>query len=177
MPRRNSDFSVPKNPAQTIKRFLKEIKPYRKLLVVTIVFSALSVLLTVFGPMILGLMTTSATTSIREGKGIIWDEIVTLLVILISLYVVSAIISYVQTLILTRISARLTKSMREKVMDKISKLPVSYFDEVKIGDVMSRMTNDVDAVAGQLSQVINEIVTSVVTVVGILAMMLVISIP
>ncbi len=177
MPRRNSDFSVPKNPAQTIKRFLKETKPYRKLLVVTIVFSALSVLLTVFGPMILGLMTTSATTSISEGKGIIWDEIVTLLIILISLYLVSAVVSYIQVLILTRISAKLTKSMREKVMGKISKLPVSYFDEVKIGDVMSRMTNDVDAVAGQLSQVINEIVTSVVTVVGILAMMLVISIP
>ncbi len=177
MPRRNSDFSVPKNPAQTIKRFLKEIKPYRKLLVVTIVFSALSVLLTVFGPMILGLMTTSATTSISEGKGILWNEIVTLLIILISLYLVSAVVSYIQVLILTRISARLTKSMREKVMEKISKLPVSYFDEVKIGDVMSRMTNDVDAVAGQLSQVINEVVTSVVTVVGILAMMLVISIP
>lgn len=177
MPRPSRDFSKAKNPSRTISRFLKEIKPYRKLMIVTIVFSAISVLMTVLGPMILGLMTTSATTSIKDGRGILWDEIVTLLVILISLYLVSAIVSYIQIFILTRISAKLTKSMREKVMAKISKLPVSYFDEVKIGDVMSRMTNDIDAVAGQLAQVINEIVTSVVMVVGILAMMLFISIP
>ncbi len=167
----------PKNMKKTALRFIFEIKPWRKQLILTIVLSAVGVLLTVFGPMILGMMTTSATTSIAEGKGILWDEIIRLIVILLSLYVVSGIIAYMQGFILTRISAKLTKKMRTQILEKISRLPVSYFDNVKIGDVMSRMTNDVEAVAGQLSNTINEIVTSVVMITGILGMMLFISIP
>ena len=177
MPGHRGVMQKPKNLKKAVKRFYTEIKPWRKQLIATIVLSAVGVLLTVFGPMILGLMTTSAIRGIGSGKGINWGEIVTLLIILVSLYVVSAIISYVQGLILTRISAKMTKKMREQILDKISRLPMSYFDKVKIGDVMSRMTNDVDAVAGELSNTINEIVTSVVTVVGILGMMLLISIP
>jgi ATP-binding cassette subfamily B protein len=67
--------------------------------------------------------------------------------------------------------------MRAKILEKISRLDVSYFDKVKIGDIMSRMTNDVDAVSMQLAMTISDIVTSVVTIVGILAMMFFISIP
>jgi ATP-binding cassette subfamily B protein len=154
-----------------------EAKPYKKTVVLAVILSVVAVLLTIFGPMILGLMTTSATTSIMNGEGIKWDEIISLTVLLLSLYVVSGVINYIKELLLMRTSARFSKSMREKILAKISKLPMSYFDKVKIGDVMSRMTNDVDSVSMELASTISEVVTAIVTLVGILAMMLFISIP
>ena len=174
-PRRGSD--KPKNFEKTLKRFMIEAKPYKKTVVLAVILSVVAVLLTIFGPMILGLMTTSATTSIMNGEGIKWDEIISLTVLLLSLYVVSGVINYIKELLLMRTSARFSKSMREKILAKISKLPMSYFDKVKIGDVMSRMTNDVDSVSMELASTISEVVTAVVTLVGILAMMLFISIP
>ena len=167
----------PKNFKKTLDRFLVEAKPYRKAIIIAIVLSVVSVLFTVFGPMILGLMTTSATTSIAKGEGINWGEITTLAIILLSLYVVSGIIGYTKEQLLMRTSAKFSKAMRARILEKISKLPMSYFDKVKIGDIMSRMTNDVDSVSIQLASTISEIATSVVTIIGILAMMLFISIP
>ena len=177
MPGPRNVIQKPKNFEKTFKRFMKELVTYKVQIIVTVIFTAISVLLTLFGPMVLGMMTTSATSSIAAGKGILWDEIIGLVILLISLYVISGIISYVQELILTRISARFSNKMRSKILDKISRLPMSYFDHVKIGDVMSRMTNDVDTAVGNLAQTINEIVISVVTLVGITAMMLIISVP
>ena len=174
-PRRGAD--KPKNFEKTLKRFMIEAKPYKKTVILAVVLSVVAVLLTIFGPMILGLMTTSATTSIMNGEGIKWDEIISLTGLLLTLYVVSGIINYIKELLLMRTSARFSKSMREKILVKISKLPMSYFDKVKIGDVMSRMTNDVDSVSMELASTISEVVTAIVTLVGILAMMLFISIP
>jgi ATP-binding cassette subfamily B protein len=167
----------PKNFKKTLTRFLVEAKPYKKIIITAVILSVVSVLFTVFGPMILGLMTTSATTSIANGEGIKWNEIATLAVVLLSLYVVSGIINYIKELLLMRTSARFSKAMRGRILEKISKLPMSYFDKVKIGDIMSRMTNDVDSVSMQLASTISDIVTSVVTIIGILAMMFFISIP
>ena len=127
--------------------------------------------------MILGLMTTSATTSIANGEGIKWGEIISLVVLLLTLYAISGVINYIKELILMRTSARFSRLMRGKILEKISKLPASYFDKVKIGDVMSRMTNDVDSVSMELASTISEVVTAIVTLVGILAMMLFISVP
>ena len=177
MPGPRRGVEKPKNFKKTLSRFMVESKPYKRAIITAIVFSIISVLLTVFGPMILGLMTTSATTSIANGEDIKWNEISSLAILLLSLYVVSGIISYVKEQLLMRASARFSKSLRGRILEKISNLPVSYFDKVKIGDVMSRMTNDVDSVSMELAMTISDIATSVVTIVGILAMMLFISIP
>lgn len=174
-PRRGTE--KPKNFKKTLSRFLIEAKPYKKAIISAIILSVVSVLLTVFGPMILGLMTTSATTSIANGEEIKWGEITTLAVILLSLYVISGIIGYIKEQLLMRTSAKFSKALRARILEKISKLPMSYFDKVKTGDIMSRMTNDVDAVSMQLASTFSDIATSVVTIVGILAMMLFISIP
>lgn len=177
MPEPETMMKKPKNIKKTIKRFYVEIKPWRKQLIFTIILSTISVTLTVFGPMVLGMITTSATNSLIKGEGILWGEISQLLLVLVLLYVGSSVIGYIQGILLTRISAKMTKKMRTQILDKISKLPMSYFDKVKIGDVMSRMTNDVDSVAGELSNTVNEIVISAVTIIGIIAMMLFISVP
>lgn len=177
MPGPRKGVEKPKDFKKTLSRFLVESKPYKRAIITAIVLSIVSVLLTVFGPMILGLMTTSATTSIANGEDIKWNEIVSLAVLLLSLYVISGIISYIKEQLLMRASARFSKSLRGRILEKISKLPVSYFDKVKIGDVMSRMTNDVDSVSMELAMTISDIATSAVTIVGILAMMFFISIP
>ena len=177
MPGPRGNGQKPKNFKKTLIRFIPEIKPYRTAIIVSVMLSAISVLLKIFGPMLLGMITTSATTSIAEGKGILWDEIIRLVVTLIVLYVTSGIIGYIKEVMLMRVSAKFSKSMREKILAKISRLPMSYFDKVKIGDVMSRMTNDVDSVSMELASTVADIVTSVVTIIGILSMMLMISIP
>ena len=177
MPGPRGNGQKPKNFKKTLIRFIPEIKPYRTAIIVSVMLSAISVLLTIVGPMLLGMITTSATTSIAEGKGILWDEIIRLVVTLIVLYVTSGIIGYIKEVMLMRVSAKFSKSMREKILAKISRLPMSYFDKVKIGDVMSRMTNDVDSVSMELASTVADIVTSVVTIIGILSMMLMISIP
>lgn len=174
-PRRGTE--KPKDFKKTLSRFLVEAKQYKKAIILAIILSIVSVLLTVFGPMILGLMTTSATTSIANGEGIKWEEIVFLAILLLSLYVISGIIGYIKEQLLMRTSARFSKALRGRILEKISALPMSYFDKVKIGDIMSRMTNDVDSVSMQLATTISDIATSVVTIVGILAMMFFISIP
>lgn len=177
MPGPKKGADKPKNFDKTLKRFMLEVKPYRKAVIIAVVLSVLSVLLTIFGPMILGLMTTSATTSIANGEGIKWDEIISLVILLLTLYTISGVVNYIKELILMRTSARFSRLMRGKILEKISKLPASYFDKVKIGDVMSRMTNDVDSVSMELASTISEVVTAIVTLVGILAMMLFISVP
>src|SRR5574344_1616306 len=173
----NEAVTKPKNVTKTIKQFLASIKPWRNRIIVMIILAVVGVLLTVFGPMVLGQMTTSATDSIAKGEGINWGEISSLAVLLIVLYVASSIITYIQGVVMARVSAKYTKNLREQILAKINKLPMSYFDNVKIGDVMSRMTNDVDAVAGELANTVTEIISAIVTLVGILAMMLYISIP
>lgn len=174
-PRRGTE--KPKDFKKTLSRFLVEAKSYKKAIILAIILSVVSVLLTVFGPMILGLMTTSATASVANGEGIKWEEIVFLAILLLLLYVISGIIGYIKEQLLMRTSARFSKALRGRILEKISALPMSYFDKVKIGDIMSRMTNDVDSVSMELAMTISDIATSAVTIVGILAMMFFISIP
>ncbi|MDO4979117.1 MAG: ABC transporter ATP-binding protein [Candidatus Saccharibacteria bacterium] len=166
----------PKNMKKTMRQFLGALKKWRVALIVVCVVSIISTALTTVGPMILGQMTTSATTSLANGEGVKWDELGTLAVILIILYIVSGVIGYLASVILVRITAKFSKEMREQIMAKISRLPVSYFDKVQIGDVMSRMTNDVETVAGQFGNTVTTIIISVTTLVGMLAMMLYISV-
>ncbi|MBP5512426.1 ABC transporter ATP-binding protein [Candidatus Saccharibacteria bacterium] len=177
MPGPKKTVGKPKNFKKALERFSLEVKPFKKTIVISIALSVIAVLLTVFGPMVLGRMTTSATTSIANGEGINWGEIATLAITLLSLYLISGVINYIKDLMLMRTSARFSKLMRAKILEKISKLPMSYFDKVKTGDIMSRMSNDVDSVTMQLASTISDVITSAVTIVGILAMMLFISVP
>lgn len=177
MPGPKKTAEKPKNFEKALKRFILEVKPFKKTIIISIVLSVIAVLLTVFGPMVLGRMTTSATTSIAKGEGVNWNEIATLAIVLLSLYLISGVINYIKDLMLMRTSARFSKLMRAKILEKISKLPMSYFDKVKTGDIMSRMSNDVDSVTMQLASTISDVITSAVTIVGILAMMLFISVP
>lgn len=97
------------------------------------------------------------------------------IVLLVALYVVSVIFSYAQSWIMTRISQQVTYQLREEVFAKINTLPLKYFDTHPIGDVLSRITNDIDTIGQTLNQSMTQIVTSVITIIGILIMMVTIS--
>lgn len=177
MPGPNKSGAKPKNLKYSATVFLASLKPWRISLIVIIFLSIVSTALTIFGPKLLGNMTTSATSSLASTGSIDWAPIISNLTILIILYVSSATIGYIQEFILANLSAKYTAHLRQQIIHKISKLPISYFDKVPYGDTLSRMTNDVETIAGAFRESLTEIISSLTLVIGILIMMLSISIP
>ena len=170
-------IAKPKDTKGSIRRFLASIKRWRVALIAVCILAIISTALTIFGPKILGNMTTSAITSITQSGAIDWEPIINSAITLIILYVSSAAISYIQEFILAYASAKYTNVLRSEVLDKISRLPMSYFDKVQFGDTLSRMTNDVDTIATTLRNSLTEIISSITMLIGILIMMFTISVP
>ena len=162
-----------RNTKQALKDFLASIKNYRVAITIAVILSIASAALGVFIPKLLGDMTNIAVDSYPS---INFDDIIGKIWLVVGLFAGSAILNYIQGYILAVVAARYTKSLREKIIDKITHLPISYFDTHKYGDVLSRMTNDIDVLATSLSQEIADITTNLTTLVGVLTIMLTISI-
>ena len=143
---------------------------------VAAVLSLISTLLMVFGPMILGMMTTSATESLKNQGVINWSEINFLAFVLIAIFLSSAIIGYIQGVVTSSLSVVYEKKLRESILKKMRRLPIGYFDRTPNGDVMSRMINDVDTISVSFAETLTQIITSVTTLVGYLAIMLYLSV-
>ncbi len=164
----------------TIKRLIKYLGAYRFPILVCFVFSAASAVFSIVGPKILG----QATTKLFEGAmgkiagsgvGIDFSAIARILLTLALLYVLSALAGYIQSWIMAGVSVKISYRFRKDISEKIDRLPLKYFDGVSQGEVLSRVTNDVDTVNQTLSQNISQIISSVTTLVGVLVMMLTIS--
>ena len=164
----------------TIIKLVKYFSKYKISLFFVIVFAILSTVFNIVGPKILG----NATTLIYEGimnkisdssNGIDFGAIAQILIFLIILYALSAIFSYIQGFLMTNIAMKTTYTLRKEISYKLNKLPLSYFDNVSTGDILSRVTNDVDTLNQSLNQSVTQIITSISTVVGILIMMLTIN--
>lgn len=167
----------PKNLKKSAVVFLSSLKKYRVALAIICVLAALSTGLTIFGPKILGNMTTSALESMSTTGQINWEPVTNSAITLLLLYIVSAVLSYIQEFILTIVAAKYTAGLRTQILEKINRLPMSYFDRVQFGDTLSRMTNDVDTIAETFRNSLTEIISSLTMIVGILIMMLSISLP
>lgn len=191
MPRSGHATAKPKNFGLSFKKFATSLKPWRWAIVASVILAIAAAVCSIFGPNILGQMTNTAiadySIAVEQAGGRIpdsetlsaainWSKLGRLALILIGLYVASAILNYIQGVILSVVSARYAKKMRAQILDKISHLPISYFDQHQIGDILSRMSSDVDVVASTLTSVLTQIITSVTTIVGILIMMLTISV-
>ncbi len=163
-----------KNKKFAFREFSHSVKPY----IVPIVFSVLlavgSAVLGIFIPKLLGDMTNIAVNSYPE---IDFGEISAKAITVIILFLASAALNYAQAFILAIVSANYTKDLRERIITKISKLPISYFDKHKYGDTLSRMTNDVDVLTTSMSQEIADISLSITVLIGVMIMMLSISVP
>ena len=159
---------------QSFKVFLKSIKVYRLPIIVAVVLTIGSAIFGLFIPKILGDMTTVAVNSYPD---LDWPALGSKALLVIVLFLVSAELNYAQAYILAVVSAKYTKEIREKILDKIFRLPISYFDKHQYGDTLSRMSNDVDVLTTSMSQEIADVSLSLTTLVGVMIIMLTISVP
>ena len=164
----------------TFKKLLRYLGNYKWAILVVLLFAAASTVLSIFGPKILGQATTELFegligTVTGTGEGIDFGRIGQILLFLIGLYLISAACSYIQGFIMTGVSMKVTYRLRRDIENKIHSLPFSYYDTTTNGEVLSRITNDVDAISQSLNQSITQIITSVTMLIGILAMMFSIS--
>ena len=163
----------------TMKKLIRYISAYKVSLVFVIIFAAGSTIFNIIGPKILGNATTEIfnglVDKISGGNGIDFGAIGRILLTLMALYAVSAVFSFIQGYLMTGISQKMTYRMRKEISEKIDRLPMNYFDSTTHGEVLSRVTNDVDTLSQSLNQSATQLVTSVTTMVGVLVMMLSIS--
>ncbi len=175
------NFEKPKDFKGTFSKLLNYLKPYRLKLIIVIIFAVGSTIFSIIGPKILGKATTSIFEGLLskisgvEGGGIDFGYIGHIISILIGLYLLSALFSFIQGFIVAGVAQKVSYNLRREISQKINRLPLKYFDSVTHGDVLSRVTNDVDTVGQSLNQSMSQIITSVTTVVGILIMMVSIS--
>lgn len=173
---KGADAQSPRDFKNALGRFWQSIREWKIKIVVAAVLSLISTLLMVFGPMILGMMTTSATESLKNQGVINWSEINFLAFVLIATFLSSAIIGYIQGVVTSSLSVVYEKKLRESILKKMRRLPIGYFDRTPNGDVMSRMINDVDTISVSFAETLTQIITSVTTLVGYLAIMLYLSV-
>lgn len=163
----------------TIGRLLQYLRAYRVAIIVVLIFAIASTIFSIVGPKILG----QATTKLFEGVvsqiagtgGIDFVYIGNIIFLLAVLYIISAVFSYIQGWIMSGVAINVTYKFRKDIVEKINRMPLKYFDGTNHGEVLSRITNDVDTVSQTLNQSLSQIVTSVTTLIGVFIMMLTIS--
>lgn len=191
MPRQMTGGAKPKQMGKTVKRFLAVLSRWRWQILAALLVSVISTLCGVFGPKILGEMTNVAVENfqgaVAENGGhvpdsdvlaaaIDWGKIGNLALILIGLYLASALLSYIEGVIFARVSAQYAKRTRAEIIEKIARLPIAYFDRTQVGDIISRINNDVLMVTNTMGNILTQMVTAVTTLIGIFVMMLTISV-
>jgi ATP-binding cassette subfamily B protein len=171
----------PKNMKASFKRLLGYLQPRRVQLIVVLVMAIGSTVFSILSPKILGHATTKLFEGIMAkmrhvpGAAIDFPYILQIVLTVGALYVVSAVFGYIQQFVMAGVAQKTVYAMRRDVNEKLSRLPLSFYDARTHGEILSRVTNDVDNIANTLQQSLTQIISSVVTMVGILVMMLTIS--
>ncbi len=169
-----------KNFRGTLRKLIKYLGRYKVAVISVVVFAVLSTVFSILGPKILG----QATTKIYEGvmgiisgtgTGIDFAYVGNIIFTLAVLYIISAGFSYIQGYIMTNVSTKVTYNLRRDISKKMNKLPLKYFDTTSHGEVLSRVTNDIDVLNQTLNQSISQIITSITMLIGIMIMMFTIS--
>lgn len=159
-----------------MKRLFQYMKKYRIQLGIMIVFAVGSTIFSIVGPKILGKATTELfdglMSKISGGKGIDFGKIGTILLWTLGLYLVSAAFSFIQGWIMTGISNQVTYNLRKDISGKINRLPMKYFESRTHGEILSRITNDVDTLQMSINQSFTQLITSVTMLIGVFVMML-----
>ncbi|MGG1397096.1 ABC transporter ATP-binding protein [Bacillus salipaludis] len=170
-----------KNFKGTLKRLVSYLKPHKFQLLAVLITAIISTIFSIVSPKIMG----KATTRLFEGlmmklKGvpgakIDFDYIGNIILLLIGLYILSAIFAYIQQYIMAGVAQKTVYHLRKEVEEKLNRLPLKYFDARTHGEILSRAVNDVDNISTTLQQSLTQLITSVVTIIGIIVMMLTIS--
>ena len=163
----------------SIKNLVKYIGRFKAAVVVVMICAAASTVFSVIGPKILGKATTELASGLFkkiEGTGTVnMDAIANILLIVVAIYLVSAVFMFIQGWLMTGVSQKICYRMRREISEKINRMPLKYFESRTYGEVLSRVTNDVDTLGMGLNQSITQIITSICSIIGILIMMLSIS--
>lgn len=175
MPKHHMSTEKAKDFKGTLKKLIKMLSKYKIVLIIVFLFAIGSTIFSIVGPKILGNATTELfnglVSKINGGSGIDFGKIGSILIFLLCLYIVSAIFSFVQGIIMNEVICKFSYDLRRQISEKIHKLPMKYFDKKQNGEVLSIITNDVDNLSNSLEQSATQVVTSTITLIGILIMM------
>lgn len=163
----------------SFSKLLAYIGRYKFAILTVMIFAAASTVFSVIGPKVMG----KATTELAEGLmrkiggtgGIDFDKIAHILMLTLGLYLCSAAFTFIQSWIMTGITQKICYRMRKEISEKINRMPMKYFESRTYGEVLSRITNDVDTLGQGLNQSVTQIITSTATIIGVIVMMLSIS--
>ena len=163
----------------TLKKLIAYISHYHGLLIFVAILTTASTVFNIMGPKVLGKATTEIfnglISKIQGGDGIDFTKLGHIVLILLGLYLFSMVMNYAQGLIMANIVQKIAFRMRKEISEKINRLPMNYYDKNSVGDVLSRITNDVDTLTQGLNQSVTQLISSIATLLGILVMMLTIS--
>ena len=169
----------PRDFKGTMKKLIQYLGSYKVAILIVMIFAIASTIFSILGPKMLGNATTTLFTGVMAkiaGTGTIdFGSIGRIILEVLFLYLLSALFAYIQGWVMSGISMNITYRFRKDISEKINRMPLRYFDGTNHGEVLSRVTNDVDTVSGTLNQSLSQIVTSVTTVLGVLIMMFTIS--
>ncbi|MCL1883429.1 MAG: ABC transporter ATP-binding protein/permease [Defluviitaleaceae bacterium] len=169
-----------KDPRKAVMQLINYLAPQKAAIIIVIILAIVSTIFSVIGPRIMGRVTTILADGVLAhwlGTGLLTDfrQMGNLTFILIILYIVSALANFFQEIIMARLSVKVTYELREKISAKMHRLPINYYDTRKQGEILSRMTNDVDMISQTLSGNLTMMISAVTTIIGVLIMMLSIS--
>ncbi|OOR66134.1 ABC transporter ATP-binding protein [Bacillus mycoides] len=170
-----------KNFKGTMNKLLQYLNPYKLSILIVILFAIGSAAFTIVGPKILGNATTKlfeglvSKVSGAPGAAIDFTYIGNIVILLLGLYILSTVFGIIQGYIISGVAQKVSYNFRKEIDEKINRMPLKYFDKTTHGEVLSRITNDVDTVSQTLNQSMSQIITSVITIIGVLIMMLSIS--
>ena len=170
----------PRDFKGTMAKLIKYLSVYKLSFLIVILFAIASTVFSILGPKILGQATTTLFVGVMgqiagTGQGIDFTSIGIIILLLVVLYLISAAFSYAQGWIMSGVAMKITYQFRKDIAAKINRMPLKYFDGTNHGEVLSRITNDVDTVSQTLNQSMTQIITSAITVVGVLIVMFSIS--
>lgn len=169
----------PKNMKATARKLLKYIGKYKVSIIIILLFAIGGTIFNIVGPKVLSRATTEIfnglVSKVQGGSGIDFDKIFEIIMTVMAMYVLSGSFSFVQGLLMTNVSQKMTYSLRKEISEKIHRIPMKYYEKNTHGEVLSRVTNDVDTLGMHLNQSITQLITSLTTIIGVLIMMLSIS--
>ena len=167
MPRINRNQTKEKMDFSALKKTFLYCKPYLPAIIISIICAVVASVTTIIGPEKISDLMNTITGSVMIGQKINIKEVVDICVFLVCLYLIGAVFSYVQQYIMAIVTQRTSKKLRTDINQKINKLPLSYFDKTTKGDILSRVTNDVDTISQTLGSSIANLISSLVLFVGV----------
>ena len=165
-----------KNFKGTMLALWKYVKDFKWQITAVFIFAIGSTVFTIVSPKILGKATDKVVEGLMSGMGIDFDALLDIIIFLCAIYAASSLLSFLQGYVMSGVSQRITYRLRKEISEKMDRMPLKYFDTKTHGEILSRVTNDVETVNQSLNQSMTQIITSVTTVIGILVMMVSINI-